>query len=239
MFHRRQKQQDPPPDANRLEFDPTPEQIVSACPDAVLETVAVNWPLIRDALVAEGFSDPATFLAAIATTYVETHIGDFTFKPIKEFGGVAYFTANYEDNREIARQLGNTQPGDGARYCGRGYIQITGRANYRNYGKVLGVPLEDNPDLALEPDVAARIMAAYFAGRGIPDRANTAIRFRRPGLAAGAPSRQRRAERLQLVSAGGAVCSSRCTKLQRSDAAARALTQNPTANSCVSTQGRV
>jgi Chitinase class I len=175
VFRRRQKQQDAPPDANRLEFDPTPEQIVSACPDAVLETVTVNWPLIRDALVAEGFSDPATFLAAIATTYVETHIGDFTFKPIKEFGGVAYFTANYEDNREIARQLGNTQPGDGARYCGRGYIQITGRANYRNYGKVLGVPLEDNPDLALEPDVAARIMAAYFAGRGIPDRANAAI----------------------------------------------------------------
>ena len=98
---------------------------MSACPDAVLETVAVNWPLIRDALVAEGFSDSATFLAAIATTYVETHIGDFTFKPIKEFGGVAYTTANYEDNREIARQLWNTQPGDGARYCGRGYIQIT------------------------------------------------------------------------------------------------------------------
>jgi len=177
VFRGRQKQQDPPPVANNsLEFDPTPEQIVTACPDAVLGTVAVNWPLIRDALVAEGFSDPATFLAAIATTYVETHIGDFTFKPIKEFGGVAYFTANYEDDREIARQLGNTQPGDGARYCGRGYIQITGRANYRHYGKALGVPLEDNPDLALEPDVAARIMAAYFAGRGIPDRANTAIK---------------------------------------------------------------
>jgi Chitinase class I len=172
---RRQEQEPAQPDANRLEFDPTPEQIVSACPDAILATVAVNWPLIRDALIAEGFRDPATFLAAIATTYVETHIGDFTFKPIQEFGGVAYFTANYEDNRQIAAQLGNTQPGDGARYCGRGYIQITGRANYRNYGKALGIPLEDNPDLALDPDVAARIMAAYFAGRGIPDRANTAF----------------------------------------------------------------
>jgi hypothetical protein len=175
VFRRRHDQQAPQPDVDRLEFDPTAEQIVNACPGAVLETVATNWPLIRDALVAEGFRDPATFLAAIATTYVETHVGDFTFKPIKEFGGTAYFTANYESNREIARQLGNTRPGDGARYCGRGYIQITGRANYRNYGKVLGIPLEDNPDLALEPDVAARIMAAYFAGRGIPDRANTAL----------------------------------------------------------------
>ena len=86
---------------------------MSACPDSVLATVAVNWPLIRDALVAEGFRDPATFLAAIATTYVETHIGDYTFKPIKEFGGVAYFTANYEDNREVAAQLGNTRRATG------------------------------------------------------------------------------------------------------------------------------
>lgn len=174
IFRRRHETEQAQPQAARLDFDPTPAQIVGACPDAVLETVANNWPLIRDALVAEGFRDPATFLAAIATTYVETHVGDNTFKPIKELGGVAYFTANYENNREIANQLGNTQPGDGARYCGRGYIQITGRANYRNYGKVLGMPLEDNPDLALDPSVAARIMAAYFAGRGIPDRAKTA-----------------------------------------------------------------
>lgn len=163
------------PDPEQLEFDPTPEQIVMACPGAVLETVALNWPLIRDALLAEGFRDPATFLAAIATVYVETHIGDSTFKPIREFGGESYFTRNYESDRDRARQLGNDRPGDGARYCGRGYIQITGRANYRHYGGVLGVPLEDSPDLALEASTAARILAAYFAGRGIPAHASTAL----------------------------------------------------------------
>jgi hypothetical protein len=181
VFHQQQaaaRKPKPPadePDPNRLEFDPTPEQIVSACPGAVVETVASNWPLIRDALVAHGFRDPATFLAAIATVYVETNIGEYTFKPIKEFGGVAYFTQNYESDPDRARQLGNDRPGDGARYCGRGYIQITGRANYRHYGGVLGVPLEDSPDLALEANTAARILAAYFAGRSIPDRANTAL----------------------------------------------------------------
>jgi predicted chitinase len=172
---RKQEVQSQVEDPDRLVFDPTPQQIVDACPDAVVETVAVNWPLIRDALIAEGFRDPATFLAAIATVYVETHIGDNSFKPIREFGGHAYFTANYEHDRQTAAQLGNTQTGDGARYCGRGYIQITGRANYRRYGGVLGVPLEAEPDLALEANVAARILAAYFAARRIPDQANTAF----------------------------------------------------------------
>ncbi|HEY1297275.1 MAG TPA: glycoside hydrolase family 19 protein [Chloroflexota bacterium] len=159
---------------NRLAFDPTPQQIVSACPGAVLQAVTDNWPLIRDALVAAGFRNPATFLAAIGNVYVETNVGGNAFKPIREIGSVAYFTERYEDNARTAAQLGNTQPGDGARYCGRGYIQITGRSNYRRYGGQLGVPLEDNPDLALDANVAARILAAYFAGRDIPGQADTA-----------------------------------------------------------------
>jgi predicted chitinase len=63
--------------------------------------------------------------------------------------------------------LGNVRPGDGARYHGRGYIQLTGRANYDTYGTKLGVPLEKHPDRALDPVVAARVLAEYFRSRDI------------------------------------------------------------------------
>ena len=75
----------------------------------------------------------------------------------------AYFKTMYEGRKD----LGNVRAGDGVRYHGRGYIQLTGRANYRTYGKKLGVPLEKNPDLALRPDVAAKVLAAYVADHGI------------------------------------------------------------------------
>jgi len=61
--------------------------------------------------------------------------------------------------------LGNSEPGDGARYIGRGYLQITGRANYREMGERLGLDLEAHPDRAAEPDVAVRIACAFWTAR--------------------------------------------------------------------------
>src|SRR5690349_13353060 len=57
--------------------------------------------------------------------------------------------------------LGNTQPGDGKRYKGRGLLQITGRANYKACGDALGLPLEDQPELLLDPVNACR-SAGWF-----------------------------------------------------------------------------
>jgi putative chitinase len=66
--------------------------------------------------------------------------------------------------------LGNTQPGDGRRYKGRGLLQLTGRANYRQYGTALGVDLEGNPDLAADPPLSLRIACEYWRRRNInPD----------------------------------------------------------------------
>jgi putative chitinase len=50
--------------------------------------------------------------------------------------------------------LGNTQPGDGPRFKGRGAIQVTGRSNYTQMSKDLGVDFVDHPELAAEPQWA-------------------------------------------------------------------------------------
>lgn len=85
-----------------------------------------------------------------------------------ESGGLVYMEeiasgAAYEGRSD----LGNTQPGDGVRYKGRGPIQLTGRANYRAAGKALGVDLEGNPELAAQPHVAFRIATWYWQSRGL------------------------------------------------------------------------
>ena len=71
------------------------------------------------------------------------------------------------DEYEGRTDLGNTQPGDGRRYKGRGLLQLTGRANYRAVGKVLGVPLEENPTLAAEPVLSLRIACQYWKSHQI------------------------------------------------------------------------
>ena len=63
---------------------------------------------------------------------------------------------------ERRADLGNTQPGDGRRYKGRGLIQLTGRANYRKYGNLLGLNLEDDPEIAAEPVTSLKIACAFW-----------------------------------------------------------------------------
>ena len=139
-------------------FNLTPAEIAEVL-GVPVANVKRHWPKIAAASAAEGLTDRASMIAILAT--IGTEVG--SFNPINEFGGPQYFTRMYEGRTD----LGNTQPGDGARYHGRGFIQITGRANYRDYGKKLGVPLEEQPELALSPDVAARILARYFKDRGL------------------------------------------------------------------------
>ena len=64
-------------------------------------------------------------------------------------------------------RMGNVNPGDGYRYRGRGYIQLTGRDTYRDVGKIAGLNLEANPDLAAKPENAIRIACAFWTWKGI------------------------------------------------------------------------
>lgn len=68
--------------------------------------------------------------------------------------------------------LGNTKPGDGPRYKGRGPIQLTGRANYRAAGKALGIDLEKNPHLAATPEVGFQVAAWYWETKKLNEKAD-------------------------------------------------------------------
>lgn len=63
--------------------------------------------------------------------------------------------------------LGNTQPGDGKRYKGRGPIQCTGRANYRRYGLKIGIDLEGHPEIAAIPSLGMLIACTYWDDHGL------------------------------------------------------------------------
>jgi predicted chitinase len=83
------------------------------------------------------------------------------FKTLVEKGDDAYF-ARYDGRAD----LGNTEPGDGARFKGRGLFDLTGRANYTAAAQALNLPLGIDPDIAAGPVVATRISAWYWDRHG-------------------------------------------------------------------------
>jgi putative chitinase len=90
--------------------------------------------------------------------------------PRREIWGPTAAQTRYENRHD----LGNTVLGDGKRYMGRGYVQITGRANYQKASSLTGRDLVGNPDLALDPAIAARIIVhgmttGWFTGRKLAD----------------------------------------------------------------------
>jgi putative chitinase len=105
-----------------------------------------------------------------------------TFQPITERGAKSYFD-KYEPGTKIGKSLGNTVKGDGYLYRGRGYVQITGRANYQKMTEKLSLTGDEDlilhPDSALHPDIAYRVMSfgmrtGAFTGKKLSDYINAA-----------------------------------------------------------------
>jgi len=133
-------------------------------PHTPLANIKRNLPFVLSALQEAQLHDRLMVLAALSTIRAETE----SFEPVAE-GQSRYNTSpdpdahpfDLYDNR---KDLGNKGAPDGSKFRGRGYIQLTGRANYQTYGKSIGLKsrLLDEPELASDPMIAGKLLAAFL-----------------------------------------------------------------------------
>lgn len=125
---------------------------------------------LLNAWASLGDGDNRKLAYVLATTFHETAQ---TMQPIYEEGSRDYFN-KYEPGTPLGKELGNTIRGDGFLFRGRGFVQLTGRANYLKAGRALALDLAGTPDLALELSVAARVAfrgmtEGWFTGKKLGD----------------------------------------------------------------------
>ena len=121
-------------------------------------------PEYREALLVKAARSAGFKGKELAAFLAQTSHESDSFRALREYWGPTAAQRGYEGRSD----LGNNQPGDGKRFMGRGYIQITGRANYRDFGKMIGEDLITNPARAEDPNVAAKIAIAYWKNRVRP-----------------------------------------------------------------------
>ena len=95
-------------------------------------------------------------------------LAHFMAQLVHESGGFRYMEeiangAAYEGRDD----LGNDHPGDGMRYKGRGPIQMTGRANYRTFGRAIGIDIENHPEIAAVPSIGLHLALEYWQSRNL------------------------------------------------------------------------
>jgi predicted chitinase len=140
--------------------DVTPDQLQQIVPGLSAQRAAEVAPHLNRAMAEAGIDNPqrkAAFIAQLA----------------HESGGFKYMEEIASGRQyEGRRDLGNTQPGDGERFKGRGFIQVTGRANYAAASKALGEDFVNHPERAGTLENAARMAAWYWNSRGLNAKAD-------------------------------------------------------------------
>lgn len=120
----------------------TLDVLKKVCPDATEKGLKDEFPILMRAMAEAGLTSKNQLVGMMATVYVETG----TFESIEELGHGG---------------------GKHGVYYGRGYIQLTWDSNYEAFGKVIGMDLLGNPDLALKPDIAAKATVWYWTKNGV------------------------------------------------------------------------
>jgi peptidoglycan L-alanyl-D-glutamate endopeptidase CwlK len=140
----------------------TVELVAQMFPVTRVANIRANLPAVLNALAESELTTKEMVLMALATIRAETE----SFEPVSE--GVSPFNTSpggepfdLYDHRQC---LGNLSPQDGQRFRGRGFVQLTGRANYAAQGRVIGLAdqLVANPELANDPQIAARLLASFL-----------------------------------------------------------------------------
>lgn len=130
--------------------------VAAGCGATVLRAAQWVAPL-QAACDKYEINTPLRMAAFMATVGVESGRLVWT----REIWGPTPAQSLYEPPSKKATELGNTEPGDGRRFCGRGCVQVTGRSNYAACGKALGLDLISHPELLEQPANAA-LSAAWF-----------------------------------------------------------------------------
>lgn len=146
----------------------TDEQLRAIMPQLSVTKRAELLPFLRTAMAEFAIGTAARTAAFLAQLAHES--GQLRF--MEEIWGPTAAQKRYEPPSTLATRLGNTEPGDGKRFKGRGPIQITGRANYRRFGGLLGIDLVSEPARAAVPDLAFRIAGLFWAKNGLNELAD-------------------------------------------------------------------
>ena len=132
-------------------------------PRTPISNIKANLPPVLNALAEGKLAEKPMVLMALATIRAETE----GFVPISEGRSRYNSSPNGHpfDLYDKRRDIGNQGPPDGASFCGRGFVQLTGRANYAKFGPIVGLGdrLLANPDLANDPVIAAKLLTAFLA----------------------------------------------------------------------------